>query len=467
MFKLVMFLIYILLILTVLFMERKKPTEAVLWVLVLICIPYVGILLYIIFGSTISIKMTAFFRRNRLKEKEHLLDISENIISDSELSEEDMQVIHFNNVYNKCDLTSYNDISIYTDGVSHYEQLFEDIQNAQSCIFIEYYTIHNDRVGQALAEALTEKAKQGVRVLVLMDYIANLSTPAKMFEPLQKSGGLVIRIKPYLTHFRSHRKIVTIDHFVSYIGGMNIGEKYANLDKIKNPWRDTQIRMEGNATLILDEYFLKDWLCSVKSKYRDKTIAYINSLKTPEIDHSRHICQFIVGGVDNNKEAIKMTYLSMIQSAKKKIRIQTPYFIPDASILDALKTKAATGVEIELMIPGVKASFFLDPVTTYYVGELLEYGAKIYKYKGYIHAKTMIIDDELVCIGSVNMDMRSLMVDDEVCGIFYDNHFVEKYSRIYDKDIESCNEYTKDEFLFRTRKEKVLESICLLFAPLM
>ena len=467
MLKLILFLIYISLIIAVLFIERKKPTEAVLWVLVVICIPYVGILLYIIFGSTISIKITSFFRRKRLKEKDDLFNPLDNAAKDSDLSTEDMQVIKFNSVYNKCDLTSYSDILVYTNGVDHYEQLFEDIENARNCIFIEYYTIHNDKVGHALADALTKKAKEGVTVLVLIDYIANLSTPDKMFQPLKDAGGRVIRIKPYLTHFRSHRKIVTIDHFISYIGGMNVGEKYANLDKIKNPWRDTQVRLEGNCTAVLDEYFLKDWLCSVKSKYSEDTISYINSIDIPSIAHSKHICQFIVGGVDTNKESIKMTYLSMIQSARKKIMIQSPYFIPDASILDALKAKAAMGVEIELMIPGIKASFFLDPVTTYYCGQLLEYGAKLHKYKGYIHAKTMIIDDELCCIGSVNMDMRSLMVDDEVCGIFYDNSFVEKYTSIYNHDIKNCFDYTYNDFINRSRKERISEGFFLLFAPLM
>ena len=144
-----------------------------------------------------------------------------------------------------------------------------------------------------------------------------------------------------------------------------------------------------------------------------------------------------------------------------------PYFIPDASVLDALKTAAASGVEIELMIPGIKASFFLDPVTNYYSGQLLEYGTKVYKYKGYIHAKTMIIDDELCCIGSVNMDMRSLMVDDEVCGVFYENQLVKTYNDIYCKDIADCIPYTWEEFVKRGRKERIMESIFLPFAPLM
>ena len=182
---------------------------------------------------------------------------------------------------------------------------------------------------------------------------------------------------------------------------------------------------------------------------------------------STYPCQFIAGGVDTSKESVKMCYLSMIRSAKESIRIQTPYFIPDASILDALKTAAATGVRIELMIPGIEASFFLDPVTTYYVGELLEYGARVYKYHGYIHAKTMVIDEELCCIGSVNMDMRSLMVDDEICGVFYENTFVKDYISLFREDINHCDPYSYEDFTNRGRKEKIMESIFLLFAPLM
>ena len=251
---------------------------------------------------------------------------------------------------------------------------------------------------------------------------------------------------------------------------------------VKNPWRDTQIRLEGEACArVLDEYFLTDWLCSVRQKDRSKAMARLFALPKAEPlfvsasafsprctePSSQNLCQFIVGGVDSNKEAVKMCYLSMIRSARKRIRIQSPYFIPDSSILDALKTAAAAGVEIELMIPGIKASFFLDPVTTYYCGQLLEYGAKVYKYHGYIHAKTMIIDEELCCIGSVNMDIRSLQVDDEICGVFYENALVKQYTDCFDTDITNCTPYTWQTFLERSSRERFQESIFLLFAPLM
>lgn len=461
-------LIHILMILGVIFLERKSPTEAMLWVLVLVCLPYIGMILYLVFGSTMAIKLTAYARKKRLKNcHPDITPASALTIGQMQLSEEDTQVIQFNATYNQSEVTSYEDIKIYTTGESHYRQLFEDIKNAKQCIYIEFYAIGHDVVGESLVKALTQKAKEGVKVLVMCDFVANILTPPKMFRPLKAAGGKVIRVKPFLTHYRSHRKIVAIDHEISYIGGMNIGKKYANMDKHKRPWRDTQVRMVGPCAAILDEYFLTDWLCSIRRRDWGKAVSYVDSIPKGEGGVNSNLCQFIVGGVDTGKESVKMCYLSMIRSAKKRIRIQTPYFIPDASILDALKTAAAAGVQIDLMIPGIKASFFLDPVTTYYCGQLLQYGAKIYKYHGYMHAKTMVVDEELCCIGSVNMDMRSLMVDDEICGVFYANTLVAEYSAMYEADILSSDCYTYKQFRQRGPKERFLESVFLMFAPLM
>ncbi len=468
MLHLILFLIYILLILMVIFVERKRPTEALLWVVIMICLPYFGTVLYLIFGSTFAIRLTSAVRKKKLSSGPYRKDVSWAVSADEKnLSDLDLQVARFNRVYNGSLLTCCSCADFYTDGERHYGQLFRDLRDAEECIFIEFYTIHHDVIGKHLVSLLTEKAKEGVEVRVMCDFIANLSTPEKLFRPLVKAGGKVIRVKPYFTHYRSHRKIVSIDRRISYIGGMNIGKQYANMDPVKNPWRDTQIRLEGACTEILNTYFLTDWFCSLRRSQWNEEIAFLNSLAPMEYEQTESLCQFIAGGVDTDKEAVKMCYLSMIRSAKKRIRIQSPYFIPDASVLDALKTAAASGVEIELMIPAVKASFFLDPVTDSYSGQLLEYGMKVYKYRGYIHAKTMVIDDELCCIGSVNMDMRSLMVDDEVCGVFYENSLVREYNRIYDADLKCCDPYILEQFLCRSRKQKLLEGIFLPFAPLM
>lgn len=467
-----LFLLYIFMIIGVVFIERKNPTEAMLWVFILICLPYVGAILYLAFGSTFSIRLTSTIRKKRLynrydtKTLKHLL-VQKRQNTLCPISAEDNEVIRFNQIYNESYLTYYDDAQFFITGESHYKQLFEDIKTAKKSIHIEFYTIHNDEIGHAFVEALTARAKEGVEVLLMCDFIANLSTPASMFKPLIAAGGEVKRLKPYLTHFRSHRKIVTIDGEIGYIGGMNIGKQYANRAKVKNPWRDTQIRLTGQCVQTLEFYYITDWFCAQYKKDMPKAEHIADRvIEAPTIPSCKP-CQFILSGVDTDKESIKMCYLSMIRCAKKSIRIQTPYFIPDRSILDALKTAAASGVQIELMIPGIKASFFLDPVTTYYAGALLPYGANVYKYNGYVHAKTMVVDEELCCIGSVNMDMRSLTVDDEVCGVFYENALVRDYIDILEEDKTHCVPYTLAEFEKRGRKEKFAESIFLLFAPLL
>lgn len=465
--NIILLIIYIVTILAVIFVERKNPTEAMLWVIIMVCIPYVGVLLYLVFGSTMAIKLTSVFRRGRLSRRLSAEKKPENLLVDQKFSGEDLQVMRFNANYNNSPVTCYDDYQLFVTGEAHYRALFQDLKEAKDSIYVMFYTIHHDIMGEALVKALTDKAKEGVTVLVMCDYMANLSTPHKMFQPLLKAGGKVIRVKPYLTHYRSHRKIVTIDHKIGYIGGMNIGKQYANLSKKKNPWRDTQIRLTGACTAILDGYFMTDFLCTVRRKDWEDMVKHMESIHIPQQRRTSNLCQFVVGGVDNDREAVKMNYLSMIRSAKKKIRIQSPYFIPDASVLDALKTAAASGVEVELMIPGIKASFFLDPVTTYYAGQIMEFGARAYKYHGYIHAKTMTIDEEICCIGSVNMDMRSLLVDDEICGIFYANDLVEEYIRIFEKDIQDCEPYHYNQFLNRGWKEKFVECVFLPFAPLM
>lgn len=474
MIKMILLIIYLALILGVIFLEHKNPSEAILWVVVLICVPYLGAILYIIFGSTINMKITRAFRKNKLMKIADMnyLNMTDMYppleeIHTGYLSESDISVIKFNYFYNDSPFTCYDEVKFFINGKNHYESLFKDIYNAETSIHIEFYTIHNDEVGNELIKALTKKAKEGLEIQVMCDYIANISSPPKMFKDFREAGGKLKRIKPYVTHFRGHRKIVVIDGKIGYIGGMNIGKQYANGGKKKNPWRDTQIRLLGPCVTILDHLFLLDWVCNL-SQREFKAFKYdLNLTKLEEKYTIDKPMQFVVGGVDNDKESIKMCYLSMIRNAKSTIRIQSPYFVPDVSILDELRAAQASGIKIELMIPGIKASFFLDPVTTYYCGKLMEYGARVYKYTGYIHAKTMIIDEDLCCVGSVNMDIRSLQVDDEICGIFYNDSVAKEYSKIYTEDIKNCKEYTIEEFNKRGLFDKIKEDIFLLFAPLM
>ena len=467
----ILFAIWMVMIIGVIFVERKNPQETMLWALILVCIPYFGLLLYLVFGKTPGHKLTRVFRSVRFKS-----DWRKNVASkstfevhecDTPLSETENRVATFNHNYNQTPLVAVEDYELLTDGNSHYKRLFSDIENAKESVHILFYTIHNDETGHALVDLLAKKAREGVTVWVMIDFLANIGSTPKMFKPLIDAGGRMHRLKPFLHHFRSHRKIVVLDSTVGYIGGMNIGDKYRDLDKVKTPWRDTQIRLTGSCVSELERYFLTDWLNAIRKKHGDEVIEELAHIETRLVNTGTRPCQIVAGGAESDLQRVKMAYLTMIGSAKKKIRIQSPYFVPDATILEALRAAQASGVQVDLMIPAIPSSFFLEPVTLHYCKELLEVGARVFRYHGYLHAKTMTVDDELCCIGSVNMDMRSLCVDDEVCGIFYDKEMTEEHIAQFRHDKERCIGYTMMDYEKRSFMSHVGEQILLLFAPLM
>lgn len=447
-----------------------------MWVLIITCFPYIGIIFYLIFGNTVNIKFNSFIRFRRLKklgkgnnrrEIENSRNFDGDLIKTADISDRSKSVANFNLCYNGAVPTCYDNVDFFTSGKEHYKALFKDIKNAEKSIHIEFYTIHEDIVGKKLAQYLAKKAKEGVTVTVICDFLANIGNSRKMFSPIRENGGYVRRVKCSLTHFRSHRKIVTIDGKIAYIGGMNIGKQYADMGKIKNPWRDTQIRLTGSCVKVLENYVNTDTILTMNEKRFRKYNSFC-----PEIDLDENICpdklcQFVTGGVSDNLESIKMSYLSMIRSAKSSIRIQSPYFVPDPSIFDSLKAACASGISIEIMLPQIKSSFFLEPLSDFYANELAEFGAKIYKYKGYIHAKTLVIDKDICCVGSVNLDYRSLIVDDEICGIFYNEGLAGEYSEIYDEDIQNSDVFDSVKFSQRSKKDKLKERFFMLFAPLM
>lgn len=475
MFKLTLLLIYLILIISVIFIERKNPSEALFWILIMICFPFGGAVLYMIFGSTLNINLISYARgkAENDKAKKFIYDNLENQkdnlnMSELNLSDIDNAVISFNEVYNDSPLTVCESTEIFTKGKDLYAKLFSDIRNAKESVYVNFYTIHDDRVGNAFLNLLCEKASEGVRVWLMCDFVTSFVGPSKLFKKLKQCGGSIRTMKPYLTHYRDHRKIVIIDEEIGYIGGMNIGEQYADMHKKKTPWRDTQIRITGQGIFMLIYYFMTDWaFASTRLEIANQKEEIFASIKNTSVPKGNIPCQFVAGGSYDDKNSIKMCYLSLIRTAKKRIRFQSPYFIPDESILDAIKTALASGVEVEIIVPAVKASFFLEPTTNYFLGEILKYGAKVYKYNGYVHAKTIVVDDEICTIGSVNLDIRSLKLNDEICGIFYENNFVKRYNEIFDNDIKSCVRYTYEEFNARDLKTRVLEKIFVLFAPLM
>lgn len=468
------YVLNVLLIISVVFVERKKPGEALLWAVVLLALPIVGIFLYGIFGSTIWIKLTYHTRSGKISAvyREHLVAQLQQmkhhelaLLEHMDSTQRANILFHMN--YSDSLLTEHNEVEILTSGKEKYARLFSDLRQAKESIHMVYYGLHNDEVGQELLRILTQKAQEGVQVRVLYDGLGSLATPRGMFLPLIHAGGQAKRIKTLLTHFRNHRKIVVVDGRIAYAGGMNIGKKYLGKHKKKTPWRDTQIRVRGDMVSVLQYFFFYDWLYANPEKRPGVREEDFPMMFAPH-DVTQTLPSQVVGsGVETDRQLIKLTYLRLISSASKRIVIQSPYFIPDESMLYTLQLAAASGVEVVFMLPGRQSSFFLEPATNYFISRLLPCGVRVFYYDGYVHAKTLTIDDNITCIGSVNMDIRSLEIDDEICCIFYDEAFNAQHRAVLEEDFSHCRELDYAAFERRNGWERIKERIFLLFSPLM
>lgn len=461
------------LIFLIVFIERKKPGEALIWVAIVFFFPLVGGVLYLIFGSTVNLKLTYKARsrgvyevyREEIESQIKLLG-SRDFAALAPRGEEELAVC-FNVNYAESILTRWNEVDFITSGEEKRRELLEDISKARHHIHVAYYAIHNDKIGIELVEALTRKAAEGVHVRVLFDGLGSLGNTEKLFRPLRKAGGKVKPIKPLLTHFRYHRKIVVIDGKTGYTGGMNIGSKYVGENPRKSPWRDTQVRIRGEAVALLQYYFLYDWLYANGSRnHIDSTVEQPFLFPAVEQDHELP-CQVIGSGVDTDKQVMKLSYLRMISLAQERIVIQTPYFVPSISLFESLKVALSSGVEVILMLPGKKSNFFLDPTTRYHVAQLVPLGLKVFCYEGYLHAKALRVDRAITVIGSVNIDIRSLEVDDEICAVLYGDEAAGRYDKILADDLRNSEELDYEAFLNRGLGKRCAERFFMLFSPFM
>ena len=325
-------------------------------------------------------------------------------------------------------------------------------------------------MGRLLIDTLTQKAKEGIEVRFLIDAMGSKQISPKLLEPLKKAGGQYAFFFPpmfkYLNlklNYRNHRKLVVIDGSVGYLGGFNVGNEYVGKKKKFGFWRDTHLKLKGSCVQDMNARFLLDWRFASKEKLVLSQAYY----DEPDQAGTTGI-QIVSCGPDSRKEEIKQGYLKMISSAKKNIFIQTPYFVPDASILESLKTAVLSGVDVRIMIPCMPDHMFVYWATYSYVGILLNLGAKVYIYdEGFLHAKTICVDGEVASIGSANFDIRSFRLNFEANAFIYDASEVYKLEAIFEGDITRSHELTKHLYRNRPLLIKFKESVSRLLSDLL
>lgn len=457
---------------SLIFIERKDPSTTWAWLMIMIIFPGVGFIIYLLLGQNFS-------RARLFKEKKEFDTIKRRELSKDFASEEHehiggeqyLDLIRMNYTHSGAKCTYNNEVDVYYNGVDKFKQLIKDLKNAKKFIHIQYYIIRPDRLGKKIMSILEEKAAEGVEVRFLVDSMGSYKVTKRSLKNFTKNGGkfeiFFPGILPHVNtriNYRNHRKMVIIDGEYGYIGGFNVGDEYIGEDKHIGFWRDTHIRIRGEAVNDLTDRFLLDWCYASGEEIDDFSKFY------PEkpIRDGDIAIQIVTSGPDHNEEYIKNAYMKMINNAKKYVYLETPYFVPDSPMLEALKLSALSGVDVRLIIPGKPDHVFMKWAASAYIGDLLNAGAKVYLYQnGFIHAKTIVADGKVCTVGTANMDMRSYCLNFEVNAFIYDDRVANNLETQFFKDIEDCKVMTKEEYDKRSVSLRIRESIIRLISPIL
>ena len=450
----------------ILITENRHPVKTFCWILIICILPVFGLVLWFFFGTS---------KRNKRLIDEKQLKVLKSIVVRTypDRIEENIQG-------NSADLSKLlwmtgrsiplkgNSLKVYTVCQEMYDDLVRDLKTATDHIHFEFFKFEDDPIGRRIGEILIAKARAGVQVRVQYDHVANYFR-GKFYNWLKEGG---VEVEPFLkvslpflssdTNYRNHRKIVIIDGRIGYAGGMNIAQRYATGIKRGN-WRDTHFRVVGPAVSEMQVVFLTDWCFSRKELLDDQRFF-------PRVESDDNVTMQIASSGPMDQWNVTMQgMMRIITRAKSYVYIQSPYLIPTEPVMSALRDTALAGVDVRLMIPYHGDRGVIPALASRsYVAQALEAGVKVYFYNGgYLHAKTIVSDDEIVTIGSTNLDVRSFEQDFEINAFIYDSNLAVHMKEIFLRDQDDCSWVTAEQWAYRPKLEKVKESVARLFSPLL
>ena len=451
----------------VIIFENRNPVKTIAWCMVLTFMPVIGLLLYILFGMDNR-------HRRQIKDEDlsRLKGITEITQSDDILSEMPVPqkpLADMLRKMNKSFLLSGNDVEIITDFQTMSDRLIADIEGARHHINMLFFKFEDDAAGRRIADALIRKSEEGVQVRLIYDDAGNLMVPRRFYRKFRKHGiqvrGFIRIFLPILSrdyNSRNHRKVVVIDGRVGYMGGMNIAQRYAEGLKW-GIWRDTHMRITGPAVSELQTSFLTDW------KFTKGDEPDLDSMYPYNPPSGNTLMQIVTGGPMDKWNVMMQAYMTAIASARHHAYLQSPYFIPPEPIMKTLQNAALSGVDVRVMIPYRGDKGVLPPwASRSYFKEAMNAGIRIYLYrKGYMHAKTMTIDDSLVTIGSTNIDFRGFEQDFEINAFMYDESMARQQRDIFLEDLKDAELIDPLEWDRRPFIDKAKESVARIFSPVL
>lgn len=450
-------------------METRTPQGAVAWATTLNLFPYLAVPAYWVFGHTEFESYGVIRDLNR----EKFIPIREQVASSLQrqgLAREPSHPLG-KMLESLSDLgpTSGNTTTLLVNGRETYRSMHEAIENAKHYILFQTYILRDDPTASKFKDQLIEKANQGVKIHVLYDEIGSLKLDEDFIREMLAAG---IEVTPFTTNlrdgrkyqlnFRNHRKILVVDGKVGFTGGLNIGGEYLGKDETLTPWRDTHIRVSGPAATVLQLPFAEDWYWATGNVLED-----IDWEASPSSEGGDATVICIPTGPADPLETCSLFFLAAINSAQERLWIATPYFVPDVQILSALKLAVLRGVDVRLIVPDLNDSTLVEYSSYSYLDEVKEAGIRTYRYqKGFLHQKTMVIDQNIGVVGSANMDNRSFRLNFEIILSVHDQAFAAEMERMFLQDFADSNELGSADLKNKPFHFRLLSRISRLLAPI-
>ncbi len=461
----------------VLLSRRRDPSATLAWILFIVTAPVVGIIAYFAVGRT----------RMRRKVKQvdraeaQLRDVLARYDTRGRLVEvggglPDVRTeaqIRLGNALASTPASSGNTARVLIDAAITYRDISDAIEQAENYIHVEFYIIQPDAVGIDLRDRLARRAAAGIEVRVLCDAVGSAALPSGFWAPLRAAGGKAAdfaplwKLIPRLRHrdrvdFRNHRKIVVVDGRIGFTGGINVGREYLGLDPSIGQWRDMHVRIEGPAVLSLQQAFVQDWLMTTGETLDDEFYF------SPCPSGGQCTVQIIDSGPDRTWSSMELYYAQAITLARESVWISNPYFIPSQTIESALTLAALRGVDVRLLLPNKSDSRLVTLASRSYYACLLQAGVRIFEYgRGFVHAKTMVVDEWVATIGSANMDMRSFRLNFELNAFVFDAGLCQEVANQFEIDLEAAAEVSSETERHVGIGRRLMRAMARLLSPML
>ncbi|HUM45845.1 MAG TPA: cardiolipin synthase [Chitinophagales bacterium] len=457
-------------------LDTNNSTKTLAYLLIIFFLPFIGIIIYFTFGM--NYRKNKLYK-NKFRENQALLKrMRDWVVSETNEnqdayaatigSKQDFVTLLLQDAFSP--LSNDNTVELLINGEQKFPVVLEELEKAEKYIHIEYYIYDDDEIGNRIKDLLIKKAKAGVSVRLMYDDYGSHAIKKRIVKQLRDGGVNALpfyEIKFFFLanryNYRDHRKTIIVDGKVGFLGGINISDKYIN-DKPKPLyWRDTHLKVSGEAVYSLQYLFMSNWnFCC------GKELELAKELFPPVTGQKKQLVQIVGSGPDSDRSSIMLSFFTAIATAQKEVFITTPYFIPNESILDAIKKAALSGVAVHLLVPGTSDVKFVNFASRAYYGELLSVGVRIFLYrKGFIHAKTIAVDDNLSIVGTANMDLRSFDLNFEAVAVIYDKGINEQLKASFYNDLKDSEEIIAEEWLKRSKWIHLAEATAKLVSPIL